>query len=88
MQLRPPIKLGLNDLCHSFAYRAVALGESLPMIGNLFGHTQPQTTACYAHLVNESVEAPGSRVSGAQSASPDPPGAALASRRIHAMSTA
>ena len=32
------------------------------MIGRLLGHTQIQTTACYAHLANESVKATGSRV--------------------------
>ena len=52
----------IHDLRHSFASRAVALGESLPMIGKLLGHTQVQTTARYAHLANESVKASGSRV--------------------------
>ena len=51
-----------HDLRHSFASRALALGESLPMIGKLLGHTQVQTTARYAHLANESVKASGSRV--------------------------
>ncbi len=53
----------LHDLRHSFASRALALGESLPMIGKLLGHTQVQTTARYAHLANESVKASGARVS-------------------------
>ena len=44
----------IHDLRHSFASRALALGESLPMIGKLLGHTQVQTTARYAHLANES----------------------------------
>ena len=52
----------IHDLRHSFASRALALGESLPMIGELLGHTQVQTTARYAHLANESVKASGSRV--------------------------
>ena len=52
----------IHDLRHSFASRALALGESLPMIGKLLGHTQVQTTARYAHLANESVKASGSRV--------------------------
>ena len=34
---------------HSFASRALALGESLTMIGKILGHTQVQTTARYAH---------------------------------------
>ena len=40
----------IHDLRHSFASRALALGESLPMIGKLLGHRQVQTTARYAHL--------------------------------------
>ena len=52
----------IHDLRHSFASMALALGESLPMIGKLLGHTQVQTTARYAHLANESVKASGSRV--------------------------
>ena len=52
----------IHELRHSLASRALALGESLPMIGKLFGHTQVQTTARYAHLANESVKASGSRV--------------------------
>ena len=54
--------LRLHDCRHSFASRALALGESLPTIGKLLGHTQVQTTARYAHLANESVKASGSRV--------------------------
>ena len=46
-----------------FSSKALALGESLPMIGKLLGHTQVQTTARYALLANESVKASGSRVS-------------------------
>ena len=52
----------LHDLGHSFASPALALGETLPVIGKLLGHTQVQTTARYAHLANESVKASGSRV--------------------------
>ena len=65
----------IHDLRHSFASRALALGESLPMIGKLLGHTQVQTTARYAHLANESVKASGSRVGdsiGAHIAPSDP----------------
>ena len=45
----------LHDLRHSFASRALALGESLPMIGKILGHTQIQTTARYAHLARDMV---------------------------------
>lgn len=52
----------LHDLRHSFASRALALGESLPMIGKLLGHTRIQTTARYAHLAEESVRASAGRI--------------------------
>ena len=53
----------IHDLRHSFASSAVALGESLPMIGKLLGHTQVQTTARYAHLAADPVKAAAERVS-------------------------
>ena len=52
----------IHDLRHSFASRALALGEGLPMIGKLLGHTQVQTTARYAHLARDSVKASASRI--------------------------
>ncbi len=52
----------LHDLCHSFASRALALGESLPMIGKMLGHRKVQTTARYAHLAQDSVKASAARV--------------------------
>lgn len=42
----------LHDLRHTFASSAVSLGENLPMVGKLLGHSQPQTTARYAHLAD------------------------------------
>ena len=52
----------LHDLRHTFASRALALGEGLPMIGELLGHRQVNTTARYAHLARESVRASTARV--------------------------
>ena len=46
----------LHDLRHSFASRALALGEDLTMIGKLLGHRRIQTTARYAHLARDSVK--------------------------------
>lgn len=40
----------LHDLRHSFASVAVSGGASLQLVGGLLGHSQPQTTARYAHL--------------------------------------
>ena len=51
-----------HDLRHSFASRALALGEGLPMIGKLLGHTQVQTTARYAHLARDTVKASAARI--------------------------
>ncbi|MYF69992.1 MAG: site-specific integrase [Proteobacteria bacterium] len=45
----------LHDLRHTFASRALALGEGLPMIGDLLGHRTVNTTARYAHLARDSV---------------------------------
>ena len=42
--------------------RALALGEGLPMIGKLLGHTQAQTTARYAHLARDTVKASAARI--------------------------
>ena len=55
----------LHDLRHSFASVAVGLGEGLPMIGKLLGHTQAQTTARYAHLAADPVKAATERVGAA-----------------------
>ncbi len=52
----------IHDLRHSFASRALALGESLTMIGKLLGHRKVQTTARYAHLARESVKMSATRV--------------------------
>ena len=52
----------IHDLRHSYASRALALGESLPMIGRLLGHREIETTARYAHLARESVHEAAARV--------------------------
>ena len=52
----------IHDLRHSFASRALALGESLIMIGKLLGHTQVQTTARYAHLARDSIQTAAARI--------------------------
>ena len=52
----------IHDLRHSYASRALALGESLPMIGKLLGHAQVETTARYAHLARESVHEAAARI--------------------------
>jgi integrase len=45
--------LRIHDLRHSYASTLVSAGFSLPTIGALLGHSQPQTTARYAHLFDD-----------------------------------
>lgn len=56
----------LHDLRHTFASVAVSNGMSLPMIGALLGHSQPSTTARYAHLaadpLREAAEMVGNKI--------------------------
>lgn len=52
----------LHDLRHSFASHGLIVGEGLPMIGKLLGHTQIQTTARYAHLANDPIKAAADRI--------------------------
>ena len=47
----------IHDLRHSFASRALALGEGLPMIGKLLGHTQVQTTARIGDSIDQDLDA-------------------------------
>ncbi|WP_413207932.1 tyrosine-type recombinase/integrase [Rhodospirillum sp. A1_3_36] len=53
----------IHDLRHSYASGVLALGEGLPMIGKLLGHTRIQTTARYAHLANDPVKAAARKIS-------------------------
>ena len=60
-------KAGLNDvrihdLRHNFASVAAGGGLSLPVIGRLLGHTQPATTARYAHLAADPLRQANDRV--------------------------
>jgi integrase len=52
----------IHDLRHSYASILVSSGLSLPIIGALLGHTQPQTTARYAHLFDDPLRAATERV--------------------------
>ena len=52
----------IHDLRHSYASRALALGESLTMIGRLLGHAKVKTTARYAHLVRDTEKVSAARV--------------------------
>ena len=60
--------LRIHDLRHSFASQLVSQGASLPLIGSLLGHSNPATTARYAHLFDdpqrEAVERVGKLLAG------------------------
>ncbi len=64
--------LRIHDLRHSYASHLVSAGFSLPVIGALLGHSQPTTTARYAHLLDDplrqATERVGAIISGAPSA--------------------
>ena len=61
----------LHDLRHSFASVGAAGGLSLPVIGALLGHSQPATTARYAHLaaspLHQAADAIGAQIEAAMS---------------------
>ena len=52
----------IHDLRHSYASRALALGQGLPTIGKLLGHAMVSTTARYAHLMFEAEKMAAARV--------------------------
>lgn len=52
----------VHDLRHTYASLLASAGFSLPMIGALLGHTQPQTTARYAHLFDDPLRQATDRV--------------------------
>ena len=68
----------IHDLRHTYASRALALGESLTMIGKLLGHSKVGTTARYAHLARDTEKASAAKVAGSISADIMPEGAAAA----------
>ena len=52
----------IHDLRHSYASRALALGEGLTMIGRLLGHTDVESTARYAHLAQDAEKVSAAKV--------------------------
>jgi integrase len=65
--------LRLHDLRHSFASVGVGASLGLQIIGGLLGHSQPATTARYAHVANDpmrrAVECIGATIQTAMSRS-------------------
>jgi integrase len=54
--------LHLHDLRHAYATILASAGLSLPIIGQLLGHTQASTTNRYAHLMDDPLRAATDRV--------------------------
>ena len=52
----------IHDLRHSYASRALVLGESLSAIGQLLGHRHVVSTARYTHLMRDAEKIAASRV--------------------------
>jgi integrase len=52
----------VHDLRHTYASLLASAGLSLPVIGALLGHTQPATTARYAHLLDDPLRQATERV--------------------------
>ena len=61
-------RVTVHTLRHTYASRALALGESLTMIGRLLGHNKVATTARYAHLARDTEKISAGRVGDSISA--------------------
>jgi integrase len=57
--------LRIHDLRHSFASQLASGGASLPLIGALLGHSNPNTTHRYAHLYDDPQRAAVEKVGAA-----------------------
>lgn len=75
----------IHDLRHSFASVGAANGASLPILGALLGHSQPSTTARYAHLADDPLQAAaaeiGGRIGAAMGDLPQAPSEVISQRR-------
>jgi integrase len=66
----------LHDLRHTFASIGAGASLGLPVVGRLLGHSQPQTTARYAHLdadpLRRAADIIGDRITAAMALRPIP----------------
>ena len=58
-------KLRVHDLRHTYASRAAAMSETMPVIGKLLGHRKPTTTQRYTHFDDADVLAIAERIGAA-----------------------
>jgi integrase len=79
--------LRVHDLRHSFASQLVSAGSSLPLIGALLGHSNPKTTARYAHMFDDpmraAVEKVGAVIDAASNGKPASPPTPMIRRGRH-----
>ncbi len=54
----------IHDLRHSFASVGASAGMGLQMVGKLLGHSDPKTTARYAHLADDPTRVAADRIAG------------------------
>src|SRR5215472_4402559 len=73
--------LRVHDLRHSYASQLVSGGASLPLIGALLGHSNPTTTARYAHLFHDPLRAATEKVGAVIAAAGKPVKPALKLKR-------
>jgi integrase len=64
----------VHDLRHTYASVLASAGLSLPVIGQLLGHTQPATTHRYSHLYDDPLRAATERVGAIVDAGKKPSG--------------
>jgi integrase len=62
--------LRVHDLRHTYASILASSGSSLHLIGQMLGHTQPTTTARYAHMLDDPMRAAAERVAGVVAGGP------------------
>jgi integrase len=65
--------LRIHDLRHTYASFGASGGMGLPIIGKLLGHSQPATTARYAHLADDPVRRASESIAGRIAAAMDRP---------------
>ena len=54
----------IYDLRHTFASVGAGAGMGLPILGRLLGHSQPKTTARYAHLADAPMRKAAEEIGG------------------------
>jgi len=70
MVWQPTVRI--HDIRHSFASILVSAGAYLPLIGQMLGHTQVQTTQRYAHLFDDPLRKAAETVGAYVLAAPEP----------------